>query len=159
MRYVNFLILIFLIFLIFCFPLIARAEIVELIKEETKEVLTPDEYLKAVEFILQIDKNKVGEFWMTDKDKKTILSLAATYLRTKEIREKKIFKDYRYRLIISREEEKVYDFVTFRKGIPIFILNFNQKGEILIKPKTKLIFSVIIPIEDTEILLQLNMYE
>ncbi len=135
---------------------ISQAEVIKSVSEGLKDTLTPEEYVEAVKFVFQVDKEKkVGEFWLTDQ--KNILSLAATYLRAQEIKDRRIFKDFKYRLIVNKG--KAYDFVMFRENIPIFILNLNKKGEIILKPKTKLIFSTIIKIEDTGILIQVNLYE
>ncbi|MGB9707689.1 MAG: hypothetical protein ACPL1D_02975, partial [Microgenomates group bacterium] len=132
-KHLLFVCLVFLVFL-FSGSGISQAEVIKFVSEELKDTLMPEEYVGAVKFVFQVDKEKkVGEFWLTDQ--KNILSLAATYLRAQEIKDRKIPKDFKYRLIVNKG--KAYDFVMFRENIPIFILNLNKKGEIILKPKTK----------------------
>ena len=149
-----------ILFLVFGVIFQVEAEVIKKPGEKFQETLTEEEYLEAVKFVLDIDqKGKVGEFWLNDR-KSNILALAATYLKT-ELDNRRIPKDWKYKLIHLREGEYfASDFVIYRNNIPVIVLNITQKGTILVKPdQKKLISSIILPIEETNYYLLVNIYE
>jgi len=147
-----------ILFLVLGFVFQTKAEVVKIPGNEFKETLTEEEYLEAVKFVLDIDqKGKVGEFWLNDR-KSNILALAATYLKI-EPANQKISKDWKYKLIHSKNGRYSSDFVIYRNNIAVIILNITQKGKILLKPdQKKLISSIILPIEAIEYYLLVNIY-